>query len=295
MDFVSHDQTKALLSDIADKTGVQYIEKAENFTISGSFQQVQATRNILKQSFGQFKGAHFFCGLKRKEDPSPEGHLDKPVIDSEAEKQEDVNRNERLKAAEDEANYSSEKPADNIDNNASSRSPKIETFEVEAKIFQVITKAHDKKLKSIESKYHVEIPRKTEGGKLILKPKDSCSMDQYQQACDQFTEVYKQAFLMINRESFSVKDEKTNAVQEIIKVRKRFPISLERSEDQSHWEMYGEASHIEKALETLKQEGIEIIRDKENANDEEAMDLGQAKNARDIKPSGKALETHLGL
>lgn len=303
VDFVSHDQTKVLLSGIAEKTGVQYIEKAENFTISGSFKQVQATRNILKQSFGQFNGARF---LKRKEYPTPEGHLDKRVINSEAENKEDVNQNERLKAAEDEANYSSEKPADNIDNNASSKSPKIETFQVEVKIFQVITKAHDKKLKNIESKYHVEIPRKIEGGKLNLKPKDSCSTDQYEEACNQFTELYRKAFLMIKREAFSLKDENQNARQAITKVGKSFPISVERSKDRSHWEMYGEASHIEEALETLKQGGIEIIREKENTvgekgrqmklkDDDKTRDLDPAKYARDIKPSGEALETYLGL
>ena len=309
VDFVSYDQTKALLSGIADKTGVSYIAKAENFTISGSFQQVQATRSILKQSVGQFNGT-FSCDLTRKEapGPAPERPLDKRLLNNEVEKQEDVNQNVPLKAEEDEANYSSERLANNNVNNSSPGSPEIQTFRIVVKTFPVFTKAYDKELRDIETKYHVEIPRKTEGEELSLKPKHPCSGDQYGEACNQFTALYRKFASNITREIFAVKSEKkiVHARQAISKVGKSFPILIEKSRDQSRWEMYGEASYIEKAFKTLKQDGMEIIRENELAVDkkgrgkvlkenDEAMDLDPPTTySRYVKTFGKVLETYLG-
>lgn len=310
VDFVSHDQTKALLSNIADKTGVRYIEKAENFTISGSFRQVQATRKILKQSVGQFNGT-FFRDLKRKEAPRPTPGRppDKRLLNNEVEKQETVNQNVPLKGEEGEANYSPERPADNNVNNASPGSPEIQTFQIVVKTFPVFTKAYDKELRDIETKYHVEIPRKTEGGELSLKPKDPCSGDQYYEACNQFTALYIKFTANITRKIFAVKSEKkiVHVRQAISKVGKSLPILIEKSRDhQSHWVMYGEASSIEKAFETLKQEGMEEIRENELAVDkkgrgkilkenDEAMDLDPPTTySRHVETFGKALETHLG-
>ena len=271
---------------------------------------MQPTRNILKQSVGQFNGT-FFCDLKRKEAPGPtlERPLDKSLLSNEVEKQEDVNQKMPLKAEEDEANYSSERLANNNVNNASPGSPEIQTFQIVVKTFLVFTKAYDKELRDIETKYHVDIPRKTEGGELTLKPKDPCSRDQYKEACNQFTALYRKFASNIKRAIFAAKSEKKIVYvrQAISKVGRSFPILIEKSRDhQSHWVMYGEASSIEKAFETLKQEGMEEIRENELAVDkkgrgkilkenDEAMDLDPPTTySRHVETFGKALETHLG-
>ena len=271
---------------------------------------MQPTRNILKQSVGQFNGT-FFCDLKRKEAPGPtlERPLDKSLLSNEVEKQEDVNQKMPLKAEEDEANYSSERLANNNVNNASPGSPEIQTFQIVVKTFPVFTKAYDKELRDIETKYHVDIPRKTEGGELTLKPKDPCSRDQYKEACNQFTALYRKFASNIKRAIFAAKSEKKIVYvrQAISKVGRSFPILIEKSRDhQSHWVMYGEASSIEKAFETLKQEGMEEIRENELAVDkkgrgkilkenDEAMDLDPPTTySRHVETFGKALETHLG-
>ena len=270
---------------------------------------MQPTRNILKQSVGQFNGT-FFCDLKRKEapGPTPERPLDKRLLNNEVEKQEDVNQKMPLKAEEDEANYSSERLANNNVNNASPGSPEIQTFQIVVKTFPVFTKAYDKELRDIETKYYVDIPRKTEGGELSLKPKDPCSRDQYDEACNQFTALYRKFASNIKREIFAAKSEKKIVYvrQAISKVSRSFPILIEKSRDQSHWEMYAEESYIEKAFKALKQEGMEVIRENEIAVDkkgrgkilkegDEAMDLDPPTTySRYVETFGKALETHLG-
>ena len=84
---------------------------------------------------------------------------------------------------------------------------------------------------------------------------------------------------------------------------KTFPVSVELSKDQKHWELYGEERDLEAALELLRKEEIEIKREsgkdkgsgefQEARHDEEAMDADLPGSSRGSQ-SKDPLETYIG-
>lgn len=130
-------------------------------------------------------------------------------------------------------------------------------------------RAHKKELEDIEIKYRVEIPRKADGNEVSLKPKDSCTTEDYEQACDQFVSLYQNTLQQLKMQRFSLKTE-TNVIrvrQTISKMSKQFPVSLQlvaKSNQKRLWELYGEENNIEEALRFLEEEGVEINRERED-------------------------------
>ena len=152
-------------------------------------------------------------------------------------------------------------------------------FEIQPKIHEVVVRAHMKELDDIEIKYHVEIPRKADGKKVSLKPKDSCTTEDYEQACNQFIFLCQNRYQQVQMQCFSLKTE-TNAVrarQTISKMSKQFPVSVELVANQKRlWGLYGEANNIEEALRFLQEEGVEINREGED-------EKGRHKRAKDVE------------
>ena len=140
-------------------------------------------------------------------------------------------------------------------------------------------RAHKKELEDIEVKYHVVIPRKADGKKLSLKPKDSCTTEDYEQAFNQFISLYQNTYQQVKMQRFSLKLE-TNIMSArvtINKMSKHFPVSVEIDRNQRQlWRLYGEANNIEEALRFLEEEGVEIIRERE-------YEKGRRKKAKDAE------------
>ena len=268
---VSLEQTRALLKDIGNENGVRWIERTETFSISGTFQQVEQTRNFLKETVSQSNGITVFTGLKRK-DISQE----RPPSHGEIENQEDVSQN---------INNGS-----NIDDRSSAISFQIPDFEIEPKLFKIFIEAYEKDLQDMEAKYHVQIPRNAEGSKLSLKPESSCSASDYEEACNQFISLYQKMFQRVKRERFSLKNEKkaVPARDTINKMGKKLAILVQVSQDRKHWELYGEAGHIEEAFRYLENEGVEIKREQEQFMEEDSQDCSSG-----VKTTTNRLETFL--
>ena len=195
------------------------------------------------------------------------------------------------------------------DATASSASPEIQSFEIEPKIVKAFIKAYEKDLSDIEAKYQVEIPRMAEGSKFSLKPKNGCSAEEYDKACNCFVILYQKMYQLVKMERISLKSEShiIQARQAISKMDKVFPISIELGKNRKHWELYGEANHIEEALKYLEKEGVEIKRETNNAmyeygrhnkpnDDEKDMDVDpqERSSSRGAKTPGSKLETFLG-
>ena len=49
MECLSHEKIAAFLSKVAAQTGIEWIESADSFEISGTFKQVEESRTRLKQ------------------------------------------------------------------------------------------------------------------------------------------------------------------------------------------------------------------------------------------------------
>lgn len=143
-----------------------------------------------------------------------------------------------------------------------------------------MVRAHKKELEDIEIKHHVEIPRKADGKKLSLKPKVSCTTEDYEQACNQFISLYQNTYLQVRMQRFSLKLE-TNIVSTrmtISKMSKQFPVlvEIETNTKSKLWRLFGEANNIEEALRFLEEEGVEIIRERE-------YEKGRRKKAKDVE------------
>ena len=184
---------------------------------------------------------------------------------------------------------------------ASVTPPVIQYFEVQPRFIKVFVKAHKTDLDEIEAEYHVEVPREAKGGRIGLIPKDGCSCNEYDKACDLFIDFYQQMSLAMKMESFSLKGEKNvvRARSKICEMSKTFPVCVELSREQKHWELYGEERHLEAALEFLRKEEIEIKREsgKENGAGEFQVSRHD-KEAMDVDPPGSQskdpLETYIG-
>ena len=277
--------------------------------MSGTFKQVEESRAYLQQGVNQSNGIVVFSGLGGKDVPSQKHEKDESQLPDGAENEEDVNQKSLALTAANAATHPRERANKTQTGNMASAftSPEIQSFEIEPKIVKAFVKAYEKDLDAIESKYQVEIPRKAEGSKFSLKPKKACSAEEYEEACNLFISLYQNMYQLIRMVRFSLRNEVSviPARKAINKIGKNFPLSVEKSKDQKHWELYGEGSQIEEALKFLEQEGIEIQRETENAmdengrrkkskDDEEPMDVDPHESSRGARNPVNRLETYLG-
>ena len=291
VEYLSREQTEALLKEIAAETGVKWIESSENFIVSGTFKQVEESRAYLQQGAHQSNGIVVLGETKREAHRSQSREDSKSQLDGDDDNEEDVDQNRQAEVAPKEGTRDRPPEGANkmgIDDTSSSASPEIQSFEIEPKIVKAFIKAHEKDLNDIEAKYQVEIPRTAEGSKFSLKPKNECSAEEYDKACNCFIALYQKMYQLIKMERFSLKSEKlvVRSREAISRASKKFPISIERSKDVKFWELYGMANHIEEALKYLEEEGVEIKRETENA-------IGGKEWKKDLFSSSKG-EKHPG-
>ena len=310
MESISREQTQNLLRIIAAKTGVRWIESAEKFSMSGTFKQVEESRAFLQQGIHQSYGIVVVDKVKGEAIRSQRREESESRLDDKAEKGQEANHDRSILDAAitairpeeiTQVIRSDHKPS------FSSDFPEIQSFEIEPKIVKAFMKSHKDKLDDIEAKHQIEIPRKPEGTKISLKPRKGCSAEEYEEACNLFINLYQIMYPLVEMERFSLKSERlvVRSCEAIYKAEKIFPISIEMNKDRKHWEMYGEASHIEEALRYMEQEGVKIKREAKMAMDEDArrqkgkdyeedMDVDSPDYYRDAKAPGNPLVTYFG-
>lgn len=308
VEYLSRDKTKTLLNDVEVKTGIKWIESSESFVMSGTLKQVEEAHSFLQENACQSNGIVVSNCLKRSNWPSDERCKDvEAPLDDEYDTQEDVSQDSPPKSAENEDTRSANKTKDSTSDGqkVNSESPDIECFEIEPKFLDVFWRAHKMELENIETKYHVEIPKKADGKKLGLKPKESCTTEDYKQACDLFVSLYQNTYQQVQIQRFSLKTETSiiSARKKISEMSKNFPVSVEIvNKGKKHWVLYGEASHIEEALSFLEKEGVEINREREGEKGrrhkakvvEEDMEVDPPGTSSGEKNPGHRLETYIG-
>ena len=306
VELLTREQTKTLLKEIADKTGVEWIESSESFIMSGAFKQVEISRTYLQQAINQSgEISAFTAGLKGKK-LHPQKHEESWSHIGGEENKVLNQQSSKVEAMQNEQRRHEQEPSETQSHQAASaKPPEIHPFEVEPKFIKVFVKAYKSEIDDIEAKYHVKVPRETKGGKISLKPTDACSSEEYEKACDVFIDLYQRMTQIMKMERFSLKSEKNivparNKIQEMSK---RFPVSVEVGKGQKHWELYGEEHHLEEALEFLERERVEIKREsKHGKGTEEFQGSRDHEEAMDVDPSNvhsgiqskELLETFIG-
>ena len=298
--LLTRGQTKTLLDEIAGKTGIKWIEVSESFTMSGDFKQVERSRTYLQQAINQSGGIAEFSGLRRKM-TQPQKHDDnKSQFNGDENDGGLSHASTRAFALQNGVHRQEQEPHKTQFNRAPSVTPPaIQHFEVEPKFIKVFVKAHKTEIDEIEVEYHVEVPRKAKEDRIGLIPKNGCSTEEYEKACNLFIDLYQKMTQIMKMERFSLKNEENvvGARKKILEMSKTFPVSVETAKDKKHWEMYGEERDLEAALEYLRREAIEIKREsaKDNGTGEfqVSMDVNQPYSHRDFK-SKEPLETYIG-
>lgn len=298
--LLTRGQTKTLLNEIAGKTGIKWIEVSETFTMSGDFKQVERSRTYLQQAINQSGGIAEFSGLKRKL-RRPKNRDENESHCGSDENDGGLNRSSTTAIALQNGvrRQDQETHKRHSDHAAYATPPVIQYFEVEPKFIKVFVKAHKTEVDEIEAEYLVEVPREAKEGRIGLIPKNGCSSEEYEKACNLFIDLYQKMTQIIKMERFSLKNEENvvGARKKILEMSKTFPVSVETAKDKKHWEMYGEERDLEAALEYLRREAIEIKREsaKDNGTREfqVPMDVDPPDSSRGSKRNDP-LETYIG-
>ncbi|XP_068724843.1 uncharacterized protein [Montipora capricornis] len=268
VNYLSREETAKLLEEVKAKIGVSWIKSAESFSISGTLRQIEEALMVLEKGMYLANGIEVVSDHEMKNDATSQpqkNHVPQPLEDDN-DVEMDVDQNHMALPTRDQANGRPGRTEEwETDQGAPSKSHSFESqsFEVQPKIVKAVVKAHKKELDDIETEFGVVIPRKAEGNKIAVIPMDACSAENYEKACDLFTTLYQKTFQLFKVERFSVKGVSKTCDDRatMTRIAKEFPVSIEKSKDQKQWEMYGEASHIEKALSFLTKEGVELERD----------------------------------
>ena len=307
-----------LLLEIESKIGLCWIESAESFVISGTLRQVEEAHRLLMKGVYLVNGIEVVSDqeIKNEEAPQPqETGLSQANEEQREVMQRDVNQESAapplVGAGQASPSPDRVKVSDN-DQGPHSASHAIEvlTFEVQPKILKVLAGAHKKELDDIEGQRRVTVPRTVEGNQITLKPSDGCSTYDYERACDAFIALYQKTSEIFKAERFSLSggSREPDGRDAISRMSKEVPeVLIERSRDQKHWEMYGEAGHLQKALSYLKRMGVEIEMESKAFKDgsdlagrvkskgaERALNGDQSKNPRGSTTSSDKLVLHYG-
>mgnify|MGYP000214678289 CR=1 FL=1 len=275
--------------EIESKNGLRWIESAESFVVSGTLSQVEEAHRVLMKGVYLVNGIEVVSDQEIKSEGAPppqETGLSQDNKERHEVMQRDVNQESaepplalESQASQRDVHQESAEPPLALESQASpwperaedshndlgppseSRAFEVLTFEVQPKILKVLAGAHKKKLDDIEAQRLVTVPRAVEGNQISLKPSDGCCAQDYEKACDAFINLYQKTSEFFKAERFSLSSgtRKSDGRESIRRMSKEFPeVLIERSRDQKHWEMYGEAGHLQKALRYLKRMGVEI-------------------------------------
>ena len=246
--------------------------------ISGTLRQVEEAQQVLTKGVYLVNGNEVVSDHEIKNEVAPlpqEPGLPQANEERREVVRRDVNQNsaEPLLALESQASPWPERAKDSQNDQGPPSEPQdfeVLTFEVQPKIFKVLAGAHKKELDDIEVQCWVTVPRAVEGNQISLKPSDACCAEDYEKACDTFINLYQKTSEFFKAERFSLSSgtRKRDGRDAISRILKEFPeVLIEKSKDQKHWEMFGEADHLQEALSYLKRMRVEIEMESKAFND----------------------------
>ena len=267
---LSREEIEGLLREIESKIGLHWIKTAESFVISGTLSQVEEAHRVLMKGVYLINGIEVVSDQKIKNEVAPQPQ-ETGLSQGNEEQREVMQRDVNQESGEPPvvgAGQASPLPDRAKDSDQDQEPPseshaiEVEPFEVQPRILEVLARAHKKELDGIETQCRVTVPRAvTEGNKISLKLSDGCSAKDYEKACDAFITLYQKTTEIFKAERFSLSSgpSKGSNREAISRMLIEVPeVLIEKSKDKKHWEMYGEAGHLQKALSYLKTTGVKI-------------------------------------
>ena len=159
----------------------------------------------------------------------------------------------------------------------------------------MFVKAHEDELRKIENDFKVKVSRYIDDGKVTVAPREHCTVEAFNKACEAFITLYQKVHQCMRLEQFLPKDKNSAARvrQRIREVGKTLPVLVEVLEDRKHWQVYGEESYVEKALNALENEKL-ISRKRPTTRGTEASDRDEIEGNNAAFDDENQLERMLG-
>ena len=135
---------------------------------------------------------------------------------------------------------------------------KPQHYETTQKFFPLFVRAHREDLEKIEKDFKVKVSREIDEGKVTVSPSEHCTGEEFNEACEAFKTLYQNVHqhMKIEKVLPTDQDSPVHIRQRIRNMGKTHPVLVEVSEDQKHWQIYGEDVYIEKVLNDLQKENL---------------------------------------
>ena len=240
----TREEIKLALNKVKEETDIDFHDASESFVLSGKFQQVKKSGDLLSQYLENFQ--RDFRSLL------PDGfHKTKKVA-----KVSDATSNEADETGETGPGKGSGTGVNFEDQECADMKP--QHYETTEEFFRLFVNAHGKELQDIEYDYEIKVHRFAIDNKVTVEPTKHCSTEKFFEGCEAFITLYQNVHKCMKLVEFAPRDQQSpvRVRQRIQTVGKAQPLSIEVCKDKKHWKVYGEEIFVEKFLTDLQKEDL---------------------------------------
>ena len=134
----------------------------------------------------------------------------------------------------------------------------VQTYETSPIMIRFIKKVYKDRLNVISEEFSVNLSGSQGDTKLTIEPNVNCSDYKYNDACNEFIELYQGATQGVTKDFLTITPEKTAAKEEIKTAIRRtaetLPVLIERGHESNDWVIFGDRDSVEKAKENVQKQ-----------------------------------------
>ena len=231
----TREEIEHVLNKVRDETEIEFHDASEGFVLSGRFQQVKQSRDLLSHYLKDFQNSDLRSSTSDDSD-------------------------KKGRSVKHSAKGSSPTSNGEIGNSEWKESSDMEPqqYETTQKFFPLFVKAHGETLQKIESDFKIKVHREAVNDKVTVAPTGRCTVREFEKGCDAFITLYQDVHKRMKLEQFIPRDEESPARvrQRIRDMGKTHPILVEKCDDRKHWKVYGEDCFVEQFLSDLLKERL---------------------------------------
>ena len=137
----------------------------------------------------------------------------------------------------------------------------VQTYETTPIIIRFINQVYKDRLNVISEEFSVKLAGSHGDTKLTVEPNVNCNENKYNDACNDFIELYKSTIQGVTKCFLSLKPDNTIPKEQIgtavRKAEKSFPVLIEQGQESNDWVIFGDRNSVEAAKEHVhKQLGL---------------------------------------
>ena len=134
----------------------------------------------------------------------------------------------------------------------------VQTYETTPIIIRFINKVYKDRLNVIAEEFSVKLAGSHGDTKLTVEPNVNCNENKYNDACNDFIELYQSTIQEVTKRCLSMKPDNTVAKEQIEtairKAEKSFPVLIEQGQESNDWVIFGDRNSVEAAKEHVQKQ-----------------------------------------